>query len=86
MIRGMFVSRASFAGAITFSIFVSRALSEFVSNPIVEIMINPIVVFILFLIAGVIITYPQLHGVRALIIAPLLVTTIIFFTYVYYIL
>ena len=86
MIRGIYLGRPLISGAITMTIFTCRALSMYTMNPIIEIMTTPIVVFILFLIAGLVITYPCLKSWRAFVIAPLLVIVIIFFTYTYYIL
>jgi len=73
------------SGAITMSVFVSRALSKFISHPALEIMINPITVFILFLIAALVVFYPWLRGVKALIMMPFIVLFIAFFVYAYYI-
>ena len=86
MIRGLYVGRPMVAGALTFTVFAFRAVSKFMMNPVIEFFINPFVVFIMFLIAALIITYPWLKGIRALIIAPLIVILIAFFVYAYYIL
>ena len=86
IIRGIYVGRPLVSGGITFTLFAFRAVSRFIMNPVVEFFVNPYVAFIMFLTAGVIMLYPFLKGVKALIIAPLLVLGIAFFVYAYYIL
>jgi len=85
MIRGMYIGRPAVSGAITFVLFMARALKQYIwKNPLVDFLNEPIVVFLLFLFAGIIITYPFLKGWRALVITPLMVMLIIFFVYTYY--
>ena len=86
MIRGIYIGRPLVSGGITFTVFVFRAVSTYTTNWLIEIMTNPIVVFVLFLIAGIIITYPFLRGWRALVIGPIMVAMMVFFVYTYYIL
>jgi len=84
MIRGIHIPPFLVTGAITMTFFMFRAISKFWSHPIVDFFITPIVVFVGFLIAGIIIIHPQLHGVKALILGPLLVVVVLFFVYAYY--
>jgi len=85
-IRGIYIGRPAVAGALTFSLFAFRALYTYNKHPFFEFFNNPIVVFIIFLIAGLIVTYPYLKGWRALVIAPFMILLLIFFVYTYYIL
>ena len=86
IIRGLYIGRAAMSAMLTMTAFAGRALSKFWMNPIIELLINPLVVFVLFLTAGLIVTYPLLKGVKGLIIAPALVIIVAFFVYAYYIL
>ena len=86
MIRGAFLSRSAAAGIITFTLFIARALSTYTMNPVISVLIDPLIVFIMFVIAGLIITYPYLKGWRAFVVAPLMIVFVLFFVYTYYIL
>jgi len=70
------------------SIFAFRAISKLglVSHPVIDLMVRPETVFVLFLVAALIVVYPLLKGVKALIITPIIVTVIGVFVYAYYIL
>lgn len=85
MIRGMYIGRPAISGVISFVLFLARALKQFIwNNPIIDFLNEPVVVFLLFLLAGIVITYPFLKGWRALVITPLMVLLITFFVYTYY--
>ncbi len=89
MIRGMYIGRPMVAGALTFTVFVFRALSKFIwhgNNVLIAFFINPYVVFCMFLAAGLIFMYPFFKGIKTLILAPLMVICIAFFVYAYYVL
>ncbi|OYT15241.1 MAG: hypothetical protein B7C24_14070 [Bacteroidetes bacterium 4572_77] len=87
MIRGIYIGRYMISGAITMSIFASRAMSKLGwSNIIIDTMILPVVVYILFLAAALIVLYPLLKGIKALIIMPVVAFILALFVYAYYVL
>ena len=87
MLHGIHIGRAFVTGFITFTLFGFRALNSYYpSDDIVQFFNDPYVVFFLFLLAGLVITYPWLRGWKTFIIAPGMILFIIFFVYTYYIL
>ena len=87
MLRGLVIPRSMVSGVITSLLFTTRAIKKYVPhNSIIKLLNDPVVVFILFLIAGIIILYPWLRGIKAIILSILMVFFITFFVYTYYIL
>jgi membrane-bound ClpP family serine protease len=93
MLRGIHITRPAVSGGITFFLFTMRAVEIYVwsgteqwAKDLVYFFNNPVVVFVMFLFAGLVITYPWFKGWRTFIIAPLMIILIIFFVYTYYIL
>jgi len=89
-IRGIHISPYKVSGSITLLLMTMRAGSKYTWSehwlfPLTEFFTMPIVAFVLFTIAAIIITYPHLRGVKALILSPLIVAFIGFFVYSYYI-
>jgi hypothetical protein len=83
----MKISRTIISGAITLSIFVSKALSKFFpDNQAITTMTNPYVIFVLFCVAGIVLLWPFLKGWKAAILGPMLVLFAAFFVYAYYVL
>jgi len=85
-IRGLYIGRPALAGGITFSLFLFRAVYTYNKHPVIEFFNDPIVVFLCFLVAGVVMTYPYMKGWKAIVITPLMVALMLFFVYTYYIL
>ena len=85
MVRGILLGRWMISGALTTTVFATRALSKLGYHQF-DFFINPVVVFAMFLTAGLVMLYPFLKGIKALIITPLLVFIIAVFVYAYYIL
>ena len=86
MMRGLFLPRSAVAGAITFLLFLTRAMEKYIpKNTFVQIFNDPIVVFILFTIAGTLVLSPLMKGIRAIILSIIMVFFITFFVYTYYI-
>ena len=87
MIRGIYIGRYMISGAITMTVFAMRAASKLgVNHFIVDAFINPVMVYILFMAASIIVLYPYLKGIKALIIAPLVAIMLAVFVYAYYVL
>ena len=90
MIRGLYISRYMVSGGITLTLFTMRAMTQFVwvkspVYPYIAFFTIPIVAFVMLMVAAIIVTYPMLHGYRALIIAPIMTFFVGFFVYAYYI-
>lgn len=79
------IGRASVAGLITMTIFVSKAISKYIEHPVIETLLNPYVIFVLFCAAGTILLWPFLKGWRAFILGLLIVIFAAFFVYSYYV-
>ena len=84
MIRGIYIGRYMISGAITMSIFMARAFDAVFDHPVLDFLVNPLVVFCLFITAAIIVFYPYLRGVKALIIIPIIVIGVGFFIWAYY--
>jgi len=85
MIHGIYVGRYMISGAITMTVFVARAISKFFEHEFLDMLTNPFFVFVAFIIAGIVVLYPWLTGVKAVILMPLLVLFVAFFVYAYYV-
>ena len=86
MIRGIYIGRPAVAGCITFSLFLSRALYKFQPwNPVLEFLNQPLVAFIAFNMAAVIVLYPFMKGIKAILLAIIMEIFLLFFIYAYYV-